>query len=101
MKAAELPEPIFQKEGIFAVTLFRSPTAKVGTILAGSEKSREKSREKIIELIRTDPTITMADLALSIGISVKAIEKQISSLRKAKKLERVGPDKGGCWRIVE
>jgi len=48
-----------------------------------------------------DPAITMADLAVSIGISVKAIEKQISSLKKAKRLERDGPDKGGRWRIVE
>jgi len=101
MKAAELPEPIFQKEGIFAVTLFRSQTTKVGAIIADSEKSREKSRERIIELIRMDPTITMADLAFSIGISVKAIEKQISSLKKAKRLERDGPDKGGRWRIVD
>jgi len=30
MKAAELPEPIFQKEGIFAVTLFRPQTVKQG-----------------------------------------------------------------------
>jgi biotin operon repressor len=43
----------------------------------------------------------MSDIASSIGISAKAVEKQIARLKKDGVLVRVGPDKGGSWEIVD
>ncbi len=43
--------------------------------------------------------ITRAELAEAIGVSAKAIEKQIALLKKEGQLERIGPDKGGYWKI--
>ena len=54
---------------------------------------------KIIALIRLNPDITIPMMAKQIGISVKAIEKQISLLKLDGIIERVGPDKGGNWKI--
>jgi ATP-dependent DNA helicase RecG len=48
-----------------------------------------------------DASVTMDELADSTGVSVKATEKQIALLKKAGKIERVGPDKGGHWKINE
>ena len=65
-------------------------------------KSREKatnSREKIIALLSEDGTLTMAALARRTGITPKAVEKQIARLKADGILERIGPDKGGRWRI--
>jgi fic family protein len=41
----------------------------------------------------------MATLAEKIGISQKGVEKQISKLKKDGILRRIGPDKGGKWKV--
>ncbi|HIZ85356.1 MAG TPA: winged helix-turn-helix transcriptional regulator [Candidatus Coprenecus stercoravium] len=77
-----------------------------GTVLATfpQEKvpmTRGKSREKIIALLSEDGALTMAALARRIGITPKAVEKQIARLKADGILERIGPDKGGRWHIVK
>ncbi len=44
--------------------------------------------------------MTIAELALAIGVSTRAIEKQISKLKSSKQLERIGGDKGGYWKVL-
>ena len=44
----------------------------------GSVKSSIKSLEKILELIKQNPQITLLEIAQVIGISKRAIEKQVS-----------------------
>lgn len=46
------------------------------------EKSREKSREKIINIIRNNPSVTQFELSTILQISTKAIEKQIKKLKE-------------------
>lgn len=99
MKGAGLPEPVFQKEGIFIVTLMRPISPK--ELVNGREKSREKSREKIIGLIRETPKITTKELSELIGITEKGIEKQIAKLKNEGVIVRVGADKGGHWKILK
>ena len=64
------------------------------------EKSREKSREKIINIIRNNPTVTQLELSNMLKISPKAIEKHIKNLREDGIIRRVGPDKGGHWEVT-
>ena len=70
----------------------------------GREKSREKkrprSREKILALLATKPTLTYAGLAEAVGLTVKAIEKNVRQLKALGRLRRVGPDKGGHWEVI-
>jgi ATP-dependent DNA helicase RecG len=40
-------------------------------------------------------------MARKLKISPRAVEKQISKLKKQGKIRRVGPDKGGYWEIVK
>ena len=59
-------------------------------------KSREKitkSREKIIALLSNDNTLTMAAIAREIGITQKAVEKQIARLKADGIIKRIGPTK--------
>jgi ATP-dependent DNA helicase RecG len=60
-----------------------------------------KSRVKIIELMKSNPSVTKPELSEEIGITLKAIEKHISNLKKEGIVERVGPDKGGYWRVLD
>ncbi len=74
----------------------------------GSEKSSEKfhikvfrkSSQKIIEIMQSNPGVTIAALAKQVGID-RAIEKQISKLKKQNLIRRIGPAKGGHWEMVE
>jgi ATP-dependent DNA helicase RecG len=65
------------------------------------EENREETREKILRLIFHDPQITTDKLANIIGISQKGVEWQVAQLKKDGLLERIGPTKGGHWKIVE
>ena len=63
--------------------------------------TREKTREKILTLIAANPSITTAELANQLEITAKGIEWQISKLKKMGVLERIGPARGGHWKVVE
>jgi len=66
-----------------------------------SEEGSVKSSEEILKLISENNSITAALIAQKIGLSVRAVEKQISKLKKEGILIRVGANKGGRWEIVE
>ena len=68
--------------------------------LAESESS-QKGSQKIIDLMQDDPMITIANLALSVGITDRAIKKQIEKLKAQGRIRRIGPDKGGHWEVIE
>ena len=75
----------------------------------GVEESREKtskggekptkSRDKIIALLSGNGELSAAALAKKIGISAKAIEKHLANLKADGIIERIGPAKGGYWRV--
>lgn len=62
---------------------------------------RLQSREKILELMTGNSSITTQELAESVGLSIKGIEKAIRLLKKEGQLQRIGPDKGGHWEVVK
>lgn len=58
-----------------------------------------KTRDLIIELLHTNPKLSAAALASEIGISVKGIQRHLSNLKAEGILSRIGPAKGGEWKI--
>ena len=64
-------------------------------------ESSEKSSEKIITLVRKNPKLSAREIAGQIGISPRAVEKQIAALKKSGRLRREGPAKGGHWEVIE
>lgn len=65
------------------------------------EKSSQKSSQKILNLISENEKITTKEMALKIGINRRAVVKQISKLKKERKIERIGSDKAGKWKIIK
>lgn len=51
--------------------------------------------------MKREPAITIPLLAQEIGITPRAVEKQIAKLQKEGLIKRIGPDKGGHWEIVD
>lgn len=59
----------------------------------------KKTRDKIIDLLRQNPKLSATALAAEIGISAKGIQRHLANLKAEGILHRIGPDKGGQWRI--
>ena len=105
---AEWPEISFTDDrdgSMFIATVHRKglddiESAEKGS-LKSSQKGSQKSSQKIIELMKNDPKITVANLALHIGITERAIKKQIGKLKAQGRIRRIGPDKGGSWRVED
>ena len=69
-----------------------------------NEKVGEKltdNQQKILKLIEGNPNISAAKLAGGVGISVRKIETNIQKLKEAGLLERIGPAKGGYWKLIK
>lgn len=95
---------------LFTVTVHRMPlegSEKRSAIEAvcpnGSVKSSEKSSEKrsvktedrLLILLKDHPTMTISELAATLEISTRAVEKRLARLRSEGRLRRIGPDRGG------
>ena len=72
---------------------------KGGEKITKSREKKQKSREKILELLSGDGSLSAAALAARIGITPKAVEKHLARLKAEGRLRRVGPDKGGHWMV--
>lgn len=123
MIEAALPAPIFHKDGLFVVTLYRplkanaqpniknqgkrSESTRVKPIqnIRGKtrektrEKNAQKTREKIVVAIEENNQVTTTMLAEIIGLTDKGIEYHLQKLKKSQIIERLGPDKGGYWKV--
>ena len=83
--------------------IFRTLKAK-GDLKGGKKKvvskGGKKTAENLIEMMRKNPKVTLAEMVSELGISRSAIQKHILRLKDAQIVRRVGPDKGGEWRVV-
>ena len=68
----------------------------------GEDASKRVSRtgQKIIDLVISDPSITAEAMSVKIGVSKRAVEKNIKELRERGILVHEGSDKAGYWRII-
>ena len=65
-----------------------------------TQKKVSKTAQKIIDLVISDPSITADNMANKIGVTKRAIEKNIKSPRGMGILVHEGSDKAGYWRII-
>ena len=62
-------------------------------------KGGKKTADCLLDIVRANPKITFAEMVAALGISRSAIQKHIVHLKDAQLLRRIGPDKGGEWRV--
>ena len=93
------------REGcLFTVTVHRKKTdngVRTGGSPKSSPKSSPKTEDQIIELIRLNASITTEKLGETLGISKRAVLKQIDKLKGQGRLRRVGPARGGHWEVLK
>ena len=104
-----LPEPEFKMTDAFVTIIYRKKGVafeKVGgakSVTKELEKELEKEltirEQDILNLISKNTKITQKELSEKIGISPQNIRKHIAKLKNKGMLSRIGPDKGGYWKI--
>ena len=69
-----------------------------------AEKLGEKlgeNRKLILILMQQAPYITIPEVVQKLNVSETAVQNNIKKLKTWGLLQRIGPDKGGYWKIVE
>lgn len=60
----------------------------------------EKMSEKILRLNRAKETITIAEMAELTGTATRVIERTLKALKEEGRRHRIGPAKGGRWKVT-
>ena len=91
------------KNGLGSEESSEENTGSSEEIGASSEESSEKPQDliqAILGAIKVDAKVTAAEIAMQLGVSSRAVEKRIRTLRENGVIRRVGPNKGGSWEII-
>ena len=89
---------------LFTATVHRKPADELELVNIASKsspKSSSKTELQIIELMRENASITTEQLGEALGITKRAVLKQIEKLKDQGRLQRVGPARGGHWEVLE
>ncbi len=57
-------------------------------------------REKVIECIRADYEISIADIVKETGVSRRTVDRVIKRLKEENIIERMGSSRSGSWKIL-
>ena len=70
-------------------------------ILNQKETTQETTQEKIINLIKKNPSITQIEMAKALDLTRDGITYNIKALKEKGIIERKGSTKKGIWNILE
>ncbi len=62
--------------------------------------SSSKTEDRILQMLREDPKLSTQQLGDALGISKRAVLKQIEKLKEQGRLSRIGSAKGGHWEVL-
>ena len=78
------------------------------TVMEDVSKTDQKTDQKtnmldniILSLIKENTQISITEIAQKIERGLTATKERISKLKAKGLLERIGPDKGGYWKVIE
>ncbi len=57
--------------------------------------------EKILEAIKSNPKITQNELMEVTSLTRRGVEWNLAKLKKKGIIKRIGPAKGGYWKVIE
>ncbi len=89
---------------LFTATVHRKSINEmelVNIVPKSSPKSSPKTDQQIIELMLANASITTEQLGAALGVTKRAVLKQIEKLKDQGRLQRVGPARGGHWEVLK
>lgn len=66
----------------------------------GINKQDMSVEERVLQLLKDGPKMTAKQLSDNLGLSGRQVERIISRLKAEGKLERVGANKNGSWKVL-
>lgn len=116
MKDAKLSEPQFKTDGMFTVILPRAVEKSSGKssgkllpenwsltkelLIEKAPAKIGKTSLKILEMVYNNKYITIPEMAKSINITERAIEKNIQKLKEQNLIARKDGERSGYWRLI-
>jgi len=79
----------------------KNMNALPGDLGKTSGKVSGKTSGKILIALKQDVNLTIPKLASLIGVSERSIERNIKKLQEQGLLRRMGPAKGGYWKVFD
>ena len=73
----------------------------VDNMIIEQETTQETTQEKIIDLIKKNPSITQEQMAKVLNLTRDGISYNIKLLKENGIIERIGSTKKGMWRILK
>jgi ATP-dependent DNA helicase RecG len=89
------PAPRFASDSTGVEVVFDFAAVKT------SVETLAKTPVEILQRLETNPNMTLAELAIEINRTLRAVELASAKLIKDGKLKRVGPRKGGYWEVLK
>ncbi len=65
-----------------------------------SDKMSGKMSGKIIVALLGNPNLTIPELADALGVTTRTIERALTKLQQEDRVVRIGPAKGGHWKVL-
>jgi predicted HTH transcriptional regulator len=114
-----LPEPkLIDFDGDFRINMYRSIGTDIETNTENNNTDIERWKtdietntennntdtetiNKLIELIKHTPTITIKQMSEELDISLSGVRYHIDKMKKNGMLEHIGPSKKGTWVILK
>ncbi|MGL4818822.1 MAG: ATP-binding protein [Bacilli bacterium] len=101
MRGAVLPPPLFEMDRFFIVTLMRPlPGGEMKQSIALTAQLTQLDAD-VLQLLRIQPKLTAASLAMQLDCSPRTIERHIAKLKQDGLLFREGSNAKGVWRVQQ
>lgn len=69
------------------------------TTKKNASKTTKKTVDRIMDAMERQPSSSAREIAHKVGITTDGVQYHIRNLKKRGMIERIGPDKGGYWKV--
>ena len=79
----------------------KTPGKHQGNTKKTTGKTTGKTPDAVLRRLAGNPNMTVPELARELGKAELTILRAIRALRESGRLQRIGPDKGGYWEVLD
>jgi Fic family protein len=73
---------------------------KQTSLLHVGDNVGDTTTSALLELLKRDPSLSASQAALQLGVSKRHVERLLASLKANGAIERIGPPRGGYWKVL-
>lgn len=67
----------------------------------GANVGVNEAESMCLRILRENPKLSAQKIADQMGLSARQVERLLARLKKGGRIERIGADKNGYWKIVD